>query len=249
MIGIIFLVIFLCGTAVIVGLILGIVGLSTDKKTMRNAGFIAFGLGLILLVSTIVYSVNRAINKVGEAFEPFSHMADSLNNADYSGDVTEDVRAYLLNDTSSNATFRYIKEASYKKESFIPDSYFTYFGSGGSARFPLIYPFAIHCWDSKNFGTLVNEDQVVDIRYTPGNEENIIFNVQRFAFDELFILMQTSTSQETTDNASAVFMLYDMKTRTSKTFTSEQEMLKSAKKSGYTGEETLMSIWDYDRKF
>lgn len=245
-----FLLIFLSGAAVLVGLILGIVGLSTDKKTMRNWGFIVFGVGLIILLSSIVYSVRAAVHKVQEGVEQFKDMADSLNNYDYEdASITDDVRNYLLDDTCTNETMVYIRRNSVFKSHDIQDSYYTYFGSASFSRMPLIYPYALHCWDSKDYGTLVNEKNVADIQYTPGGEENIILNVKRVNFDQRFILMHTVLSQDFNDPSSDKYVLFDMEKNLTKEFNSEKDLFKAAKKSGYEGSEELMTLWDYDKKF
>jgi hypothetical protein len=248
MAGLIFLSIFLLGLIMLAGLILGIVGLATSKGKMTAGGFISFGIALILMICTIIYGVRKAVNKVRDLSETMKGM-DSLNTYDeydYQA-ATEDVRAYLLDDSSTNATMKYIREASGKKDLFIRESYYTYFGTSSEARFPVVYPFAIHCWDTKDYGTLVNEEQVEDIRYNPGKEENVVFNIHRFAFDDKYILLKTATIQG--DTSSAVYMLYNMDKKISETFDTQDKLMKAAKKAGYSGDIEMMSLWDYDKKF
>jgi hypothetical protein len=248
MAGLIFLGILFLGLSLLTGLILGIVGLATSKRKLTATGFITFGIALILMVTLIVYSINRAVTKVKE-FAGNAQSLDSLGNYEDYGyeDATEDVRSHLLDDSSTNSTIQFIRKASEKKDLFIQDSYYTYFGTSSEARFPLVYPFAIHCWDSKDYGTLVNEEQVQDIRYQPGKEENVVFNIHRFAFDDKYILLRSCTIQG--DTSSAVYMLYDMDKKVSETFDTQDKLMKAAKKAGYNGEQALISLREYDKKF
>jgi hypothetical protein len=249
MAGLIFLSIFLLGLIMLAGLIVGIVGLATSKGKMTAGGFISFGIALILMICTIVYGVRKAVGKVRDLSETMKGMDTLGTYGDYesSPDVTEDVRTYLLDDSSTNVTMKYIREASGKKDLFIRESYYTYFGTSSESRFPVIYPFAIHCWDTKDYGTLVNEEQVEDIRYQPGKEENVVFNIHGFAYDDKYILLKTATVQG--DPNSSVYMLYDMNKKMSETFDSEEKLMKAAKKTGYSGATELISLWDYDKKF
>lgn len=251
MAGLIFFSIFLLGLGMLAGLILGIVGLATSKRKLTAGGFISFGLSLILMVALIIYSINRAVSKVKEFAETSMQGLDSLGNyEDYGYDsesATEDLRKYLLHDSTTTPAMKYIREESDKKASFIHPNYFIYFGTSQEPRYPLIYPYAIHCWDSGDFGTLVNEEKVVDIRMHPGKEENVVFNIHRFAFDDKYILLKTCTVQG--DTSSAVFMLYDMDKKTSDTFDTQDQLMKAAKKAGYSGDQALISLWEYDKKF
>ena len=240
------------GLATIAGLILFIVGVSGYKTNIRNTGLILLGVGLIGLFTAIIVTVRATVNKVKEAvITPFQNFSDSLTT--YAGannnNLLEDDRYYLMDDTCSNPYIKISKEASYKNNLTVSDNYFTYFGSSDFSRIPVIYPFSIHSWDGKNYGTLVSEENIPDVKHSTGKEENIIFNITDYNFDTQFILIKSSETQSNKDNTKYVYFLYDMKRKFSKEFSSEKELLKAAEKAGYKGENELVSLWDYDARF
>jgi len=247
-----FLAIVLSALTVLAGLILAIVGLSSGKPKTRNGGFITFGVGVIALLCSIYFAVTAAVTKVKEAVEPFGNMVDSLN--EYSTQVDEqgllsDNRMYLLPDTCSNPDIKFIKEESRLKSSTIPNSFFTYFGTSGFARMPLIYPYAIHCLDSKDKGTLVNEENVVDMETAPEGEENVAFNISAINYDRNMILMRISSLQNDTNRDFISYILYSVKDKKNKEYKTEAELFKAALQAGYKGEKVLISLWDYDARF
>jgi hypothetical protein len=242
------------GLTVITGLILGIVGLSTDKKKLRNGGFITLGAGLILLVLAIAFMVNRTVETVKDTFSGISQSLDStITSASETGfnDIFEDERNYLAGDSTSNVQMKKIR-------SYIPDdveagidpSFFTYFGNQSSFRFPLVYPYSIHCMDVKDFGTLVDESKVTDVKNGGGSEENILFGVTHFNYDGKMLLLQTTNKLSDGDTKEKIsYFIYDYATKKLTEFNSETELYKKAGKLGYEGNKELMSITDYDYLF
>ena len=248
-----FLVIVLSGLTVLAGLILAVVGLSSSKPKTRNGGFITFGVGVIALLCSIYFAVTTAVAKVKEkVVEPFGNLIDSLD--EYSAHANEtgllnDNRFYLLEDTCSNPEIKFIKEESKLVSGTIPNSFYTYFGTSGFARMPLIYPHAIHCWDSKDNGTLVNEENVADMETAPEGEENVVFNISAINYDKNLILMRISSLQNDTNRDLISYILYNVKDKRSKEYKTEDELFKAAVKAGYKGEKILISLWDYDARF
>ncbi len=248
-----FFAILISGLAVLAGLVLGVVGLSSSKPKMRNGGFITFGLGIIALFCSIYFAVSTAVNKVKEnVVEPFGNMIDSLNEQSMQANennLLNDSRLYLLEDTCSNPDIKLIKEESRLKGGSIPNSFYTYFGTSGFARMPLIYPYAIHCLDSKDKGTLVNEESVVDMETAPEGEENVAFNISAINYDRNLILMRISSLQNDTNRDLISYILYTVKDKKIKEYKTEVELFKAASKEGYKGEKILISLWDYDARF
>lgn len=251
MFGLFFLIIFLSGLGVLTGMILGIIGLATSNGKMRNIGLILFGLMLVTLIGSIFYTVNRAVNKVKEEFvDPFKDLADSLNNINYEEISADDVRSHLLSDTCTNPHIKFIIENSKSNSTTtITDNYYTYFGTTGFSRMPVIYPYAIYCWDSKDYGELVNEQNVLDVQYNPGGEEKMVLNVMNIAYDSRYILIQAASDQERNESTKMKYVLFDMKTHKSKEFKTRDELDVAATKAGFKGVRTLESLWDYDAKF
>lgn len=248
-----FLAILFSGLAVLAGLILGVVGLSSGKPKMRNGGFITFGVGVIALLCSIYFAVSTAVTKVKEhVVEPFGNLIDSLDEysaqSSQSG-LLDDNRFYLLDDTCSNVDIKFIKEESKLVSGSVPNSFYTYFGTSGFARMPLIYPYAIHCLDSKDNGTLVNEENVVDMETAPEGEENVAFNIAAINYDRNLILMRISSLQNDTNRDLISYILYNVKDKKSKEYKTEAELFKAAAKAGYKGEKILVSLWDYDARF
>jgi len=248
-----FFSLLLSGLGTLAGLIVLIVGLSGSNSKTRNSGLIILIISFVALVISIFLSVTATVNKVKSAIvDPMNSLADSIkaiNFEESSTNLLEDNRDYLMSDTCNNAYIKMIKEESYKINPTTLDSYFTHFGSSDFYRLPIIYPFAIHSWDSKDYGTLVNEENEPDIKYSSGKEENVIFNITNYNFDAKFILIKSAETQTTVENSKYIYLLYDMGKRTSKEFKSETDLIKAAKKAGYKGETELLSLYDYDARF
>ncbi len=242
------------GLATIAGLILGVVGLSTDKPKLRNGGFITLGIGLVLLIATIAYTVNRTVEKVkdtvAEVGSAFDSTLKSVSGEDYQ-DIFEDNRDYLLNDSAPNAQIQKIKSwIPDDVESGIKPNYFTYFGFRDGFRYPMVYPYSIHCVDTKDFGTLVDESNVTDVKNGGGDEINIQFGVTHFNYDDKMILLQTTNKLSPGDDKEKIsYFIYDYATKKLTEFNSEAEMLKKAVKLKYSGDKKLMTITEYDYLF
>lgn len=248
-----FFAILLSGLGTLTGLILLIIGLSGSKSKTRNIGLIIFGISFVILVTSIALSVRATVSKVKNAIvQPMNDLADSLNAISLdepSANLMEDNRDYLMNDSCTNKYIKLSKDESYKANPTTLDSYFTYFGSTDFYRLPIIYPFAMHSWDSRDYGTLVNEENEPDIKYSTGKEENVIFNITHYNFDAKYILIKSAETQTSAENSKYIYLLYDIAKKTSKEFKSEAEMLKAAKKAGYKGETELVSLYDYDARY
>lgn len=245
-----FFAILFSGLGTLAGLIVLIIGLSGSKAKTRNIGLIVFGISLVLLITSIALSVRATVSKVKSAIvEPMNILADSLNAIkldESSSNLLEDNRDYLMSDTCSNKYIKLSKEESYKKNPTTLDSYFTYFGSADFYRTPIIYPFAMHSWDSRDYGTLVNEENEPDIKYSTGKEENVIFNITNYNFDAKYILIKSAETQTSAENSKYIYLLYDINKKTSKEFKSEADLIKAAKKAGYKGETELYSLYDFE---
>jgi len=248
-----FIAILLSGLGTLAGLIVLIIGLSGSKAKTRNIGLIVFGISFVLLIVSIALSVRATVNKVKSAIvQPMNDLADSLNAISLnepSNNLLEDNRDYLMNDTCTNKYIKLSKEESYKANPTTLDSYFTYFGSTDFYRLPIVYPFAMHSWDSRDYGTLVNEENEPDIKYSTGKEENVIFNITHYNFDAKYILIKSAETQTTAENSKYIYLLYDMSKKTSKEFKTETDLIKAAKKAGYKGETELISLYDYDARY
>jgi hypothetical protein len=246
-----FLAILFSGLAVLTGLILAIVGLSSNKSKMRNVGFIVLGVGVVFLLCSIYFSVTRVVAKVkNTTMGAFSMIEDSLNAyKSQNQSLLEDNRLYLLDDTCSNPKMKMIKTASEKNGKGFNNTFYTYFGDGVISRMPLIYPYAMHCWDSKNLGTLVSEENVIDVKNQPEGEQNIAFNISAINYDERVILMRVSTTDAVTNKEVYSYLTYSIENKESVEYKTEEAMYKAASKLGYTGDKQLISLWDYDAQF
>jgi hypothetical protein len=256
MFGVLILLVILAFGASLTGLVLFIIGLSTRKNHLVWGGVVTAVVGIIAIFITINTLVNYSFGKVTDFFSPnYSSVQQTYPtyiDSSAINRVLEDNRTYLITDSTMNNVIRELRSMlteNEKKE--ISNDFYTYFGDGTEFRFPLAYPFSIHCIEQKDFGTLVDEKNVPDVKSGGGSEENLMFGVTHMNFDKKMLLLQTTNklSPEATTVEKISYYIFDWQSKKFSEFNSENEMIKSAKKSGYEGPTNLMTIQEYDNMF
>ncbi len=227
---------------VLLCLIFTLITFSNNKPT-KWGWFTGIFLCLAGLSLCIFIFVRKTVNKVKdlahhslEQFENYAdgleHAADSLQNRKAIGPQVQLLKSY--SDSTKN----------------IPDEFYTYFGFQDYYRFPLPYPYSIHCNYYKGNGELFNEVNVIHFDENDNGETFIgPDNITRLAFDKNWLLFEQSKTSTRSDKLINHYFLFDLSTEKQTEVHSEKDLFKLAKDKGYLGADSLMTIEAYDKLF
>lgn len=234
----------------LVCLILGIIYFANNKPG-RFGWLAGFVISLVLLITSLFLFVQKAVNKAKDFTKnQISHFEESMNaGIDTTSANGQDNRYYLLH---SNEQINIIK--SYLPDTLIhevPDQFYCYFGFRDYFRFPIRYPYSVHCLDVKENGELFNEKNVS--RFDEGDNGEVsmgITGINKLAYDKNFLLSElVYASSETPDKKQSHFILFEFGTESKTEVKSENELFLTARKKGYKGIDSLMTIEQYDSLF
>lgn len=227
-IGIIF-----SGILTVVALIFGVVGLGNQKKSTWY-WFMTMALGLALLgycVHTLTYKVQQKVTNLVQDVE--NGLNQQLGTLD-----TSLVKEYHQPAVRQNGILDTLR--SYTGAADVPESFYTYLGFRDYYRLPITYPFSIHCIDELKNGQLFNEKLVTDFdRNDNGEIATSLNNIQAFVADRNYLLAETYNGKR------KEFVLYDLTTDRTQSFSGETELLSAALQKGYKGERHLKSCTVY----
>ena len=130
----------------------------------------------------------------------------------------------------------------------IPNQFYSYLGFQNYYRFPLKFPYSIHCSPFKDNGELYNEKVVQRFDENDNGEINMnVASISKLALDENYLLIEqlniiNNKSQKT-------YCLFNFRSEEQTIFTSEKELFKIAQSMGFKGKQKLMSIEEYAKLF
>jgi hypothetical protein len=235
----------LCLILTVVALIFGVVSLA-DKKSSKFIWITIFLCSLFGLIVCVVLLVKKVANTLGNFTQnkigQFENYNDSLSHF-------ENIDKHQSNLSSSQITLlkSYLSENVRGNE---PEEFYTYLGFKDYYRYPLRYPFSIHCMYSKDNGELFNEANVG--RFDENDNGEIysgISNIHKIAFDKSFLLIEQAVTSTRTDKIIYHYILYNLNTEKKEEASSLTKLIQLAKEKGYSGADTLMTMEQYSRLF
>lgn len=232
----------LCAIGIILSLVFTLITFANNKPSKWGwlTGVFISLAGLAICIFIFVRKVYTKVKDVTrnslEQFENYANdidrKADSLQYLKASGPQIQLLKSY--SDSTKN----------------VPDQFYSYFGYQDYYRFPLTYPYSIHCNYYKDNGELYNEVNVVHFDENDNGEiYSGLDNITRLAFDKNWLLIEQTKTSTRTDKLITHYFLFDFATEKQVEVHTEKQLFKLAKEKGYTGSEALMTIEDYDRLF
>jgi hypothetical protein len=176
------------------------------------------------------------------AFGQLENFGDSLSKL-------ESIDTHQANGASEQITLL----KSYLPENVVgnePEQFYTYLGFRDYYRFPLRFPYSIHCLDTPDNGELYNEANVG--RFDENDNGEIysgISNIHKIAFDKSFLLIEQAVTSTRTDKIIHHYILYSLDTEKKEEASSLTKLIQLAKEKGYSGPDTLMTVEQYSRLF
>lgn len=232
----------LCFFGVLLSLAFTVITFANNKPT-KWGWLTGIFVSLVGLSVCIFIFVRKTVDKVKDfthdSLEQFGNYADGL---EHSTDSLQYRRA-------TGPQVQLLKSFTDSTKN-VPEGFYSYFGFQDYYRFPLPYPYSIHCNYYKNNGELYNELHVV---HFDENDNGEIYvgpdNITRLAFDKNWLLLEQSKTSTRSDKLITHYFLFDLATEKQVEVHTEKDLLKLAKEKGYTGTDTLMTIEAYDRLF
>ncbi len=234
-----------CLIMAVIALIFGIIAFANNKqgKYIWLTTFLCSIIGLVICIFTFVRkTVNAVENFTENAFGQLENFGDSLSKL-------ESIDTHQANGTSEQITLL----KSYLSENVVgnePEQFYTYLGFRDYYRFPLRFPYSIHCLDTPDNGELYNEANVG--RFDENDNGEIysgISNIHKIAFDKNFLLIEQAVTSTRTDKIIHHYILYSLDTEKKEEASSLTKLIQLAKEKGYSGTDTLMTMEQYSRLF
>jgi hypothetical protein len=213
---------FLCLVGVVLAIVFTIIGFA-NNKTHKYSWLTAFFVCLIGMIMCIYLFINKTVNKIQSLTDEFGNQIVQTNE-------------HLQ------------KLKSYDADSMtIPNQFYTYLGFESYYRFPLRYPYSIHCSPFRDNGELFNERNVIQFDINDNGESTTnIINISKLALDKTYLLLEQSITSTRSNKVEKKYLLFSFDTGQKEEATSEKELVKLAQTKGFKGSNTLMTIEDYD---
>lgn len=237
-----------CLIMTVIALVFGVIALANNKpaKFLWLTVFLSSLVGLIVCIFIVVRKAVHAVENFAEnTAEQFDTYADSMSGGLEA--PSKDKHEINPSSTQIKVLKSYLPATILNNEL---EEFYTYAGFKDYYRFPLRYPFSIHCMYSKTNGELYNEVNVTRFDEND-NGENFsgISNINKIAFDKNYLLIEQEVSSTRTDKNILHYLLFDFETEKKEELPNFQKLLQSAKEKGYTGPDSLMTLTQYHQLF
>lgn len=232
----------LCLIGTVLCVIFAILGFANNRSG-KFAWLTGFLVCLIGMVFCIYLFVSKAVNKVKHFTENLNeHMTDSLQS--YSDSMAVSSQAL-----QSNEQIQLLKSY-YPDSAAVPEQFYYYMGFESYYRFPLRYPYSIHCNLFKENGDLYDESKVVRFDENDNGEiKTSIDQIDRIALDKNYLLIDRKVSSTRSADPIHHYVLFHFDSGKSEEAASEKELIRLAKQKGYQGVEKLITINAYNDLF
>jgi hypothetical protein len=237
----------LCLIMAVLALIFGVIALANNKpaKFIWLTVFLSSLAGLIVCIFIVVRKAVHAVEDFAEnTAEQFDTYGDSL-----AGHLESSLNKHEISPSSPQIKVLkgYLPANILNKE---PEAFYTYSGFKDYYRYPLRYPFSIHCMYSKNNGELYNEVNVTRFDENDNGEMySGISNINKIAFDKNFLLIEQEVTSTRTDKIINHYILFNFETEKKEEAPSLSKLFQIAKEKGYAGPDTLMTLAQYHLLF
>ena len=241
------ILLFVLGLFFLIGAIVAVIFsiLSFANNRSSKYGWLsAFLICLAALIVCVFIFVQKAVHKV-EGFT--KNLTDQMK--DSMGHYSDSLSVIVQPDLSSNEQVKLLKSYSANFTS-VPEQFYNYLGFETYYRFPLTYPYSIHCNLFKDAGELYNEVNVKRFDENDNGERKLsINNIDRIAFDANYLLIDQKIKSTRSSDFIHHYILFDLKTEKTEEANSEKELVKLARQKNYKGSDTLITLEQYDELF
>lgn len=244
-----FIAIILLAVFTVIALLLFLT--KSRKQKGKTVWMTIFIVSIMVTIVVAVYTFRKVSEKTADLTNKFIDKSNEFISQGFES-AWLDNRNYLLD--SNN-----IHPQTQKLIDYVPDSvqdtvntqFFTYFGFRNWFRFPLTYPYAIYCIDTRDYGKLADDSRVIDFNTGTDDVEYLnIQNITKFNYDKNYLLAKLSGhTRRDTDISADTYLLFNFNTREEQRFETLQQLMENAQESGFSGDTALMTIKEYDVMF
>lgn len=213
-----------------------------NKKSCLNwlAAFVFF---IVLESATIIFGIAKA---APVAIDKSEKAAYTL--WDKTALIISELFYSVSSDNRPIENVEWLKEYS-PKDSVIPDTYWTYFGFRDFYRFPLVYPYSLHCIDTTEYGILSDETGIENISANPNDSKSLLSDIMSFSFDKNIMIGKRQSHSAFQPNEPEKYFIFHFATKNIEMFEDEESMRTKVKQLDFKGEQKLMTIQEYNKKF
>jgi hypothetical protein len=227
----------------ILSLVFMIIGMVKNKryKHFWLGSFIVSLILAIFCITTFIRKTNETVDNLANKLP--ESIARSLDQG------MREHPAYEIDSSGSKNMEHLLAITPDSLKQRVPREFYHYLGYLDYYRFPLRYPYAIHCVDQPERGMLYNEKDVVHFDQNDNGEISMnISEIDAIAFDDRFLLIQF-TENQTGETPEDSYLLFEFDKERKTKVKSLKKLFDLAKSKGYTGPRTLTPVEEHYRAF
>ena len=200
------------------GIIVLIIGLSNTNKKLSITGGIMTGTAVLLFLAVLFINIFSIAHKVGNIAHK---VGDEIKNYEPEhSEMMEKIHEYALDTTD------------------IPEDFYLFYAYD-YYHTPLPYPYFIKSTDNRECGKLCSDwefkSDYKDLGY-----------ITHLVFDRNYLLVRTSSEDwDNLENGTIRFKIFNFRTNATYSYDSSDKMEAKARKLGFEGEVSFLSLSDY----
>ncbi len=232
----------------LITLVVSIVYMSISFSHKKKYRF-AWLFLVIVSVSSLIICINFLINTTINKFQSFTQtietqieesmrgMADSLSKQQYNDSA-------IYKNKHVQQLIQWQNDTTQK----VPQQFYSYLGFDSYYRFPLTYPYSLHCSPFKDDAELFDEGNVSRFDQNDNGETNMnLAHISKLALDKHYLLIEQILVVN--NKAQKNYGLFNFATQQASFLNTKQALFKTAVNAGYKGMHRLLSVEEYAQLF
>lgn len=196
--------------------------------------------GIIALLITLFALFGAVYSGITFAKKTFTTVKASGTKV---ADIVVEATAEVLSSRYSESAFMDSIISVQPKDKNIPSPYFYCCGFRDYQRMPLIYPYSMIIINADKYASIVDETNVKNVFASNNGSKDIIANVSKFLFNQLFLIGKQYNSNSTK------YFLLKFDTGELITFDKEKEIKKYLENMGIGYPDNLFTPTEYFKRF
>ena len=223
--------------AALVGLALGIYCFATSRHVHGSILMGLFAVGLVAAIVCVSSLVNRGVTAAKEFVDEAMVQVE---------DAAEEQTREKQRKQEHIERLKEMVPA--ERRGRVPADFYTYPGFRDWWRFPLVYPYSIHCIDTLEEGSLCRHDGTS--RIADGGEGRVMDDITHLSFDAdlLLVRQEVTVADNGGPQRKFVYVVFEFETGKKSQFKTERALWAEAKKRGFKGGKKLKTVEDCFRE-
>lgn len=224
-----------------------IVSLVNSKKS----GWVWLGLFFVSILGILLafrMTFQKVQTKVNNFTESMSNGLVEVSDSLFSKFDSLKTRSYQNN---ANKQVVYLKQLSNDKANDnARDAFYGYYGFRDYYRYPLVYPYSLHCVDFIDDGALFDESDVAKFDENNNGEIDCNFNgIKEFDFTKDYLITRKQKKSGTKFNMEYTYYIYNFLSKEVNVYNAKQEFNKGLQQLKISKEIKFITVKDYSELF